>query len=284
MPRFGAHVSIAGGVDKAVDRAAGSGCDCFQIFVKSPQQWAFPAMDDAQVERFRRRAGRLGLGPVVGHVSYLVNVASPDRALRDRSRACLLEEWDRAARLGLDGLVLHPGAHGGAGKAAGMLRAARSLDWLHERRPDRPARVLLETTSGSGSVLGGTFEELARLLDRTRHEARIGLALDTCHLFAAGYDLRTAESLDATLGRLDELLGLGRVAVVHANDSKGGLGSHRDRHEHVGRGQIGRKGFALLVRHPALAALPFVLETPKTGPKGEDMDRANLRTLRRLAR
>jgi deoxyribonuclease-4 len=282
MPRFGAHLSIAGGVDRAVDRAALLRCECLQLFVKSPSQWRFAALQDATVERFRASAARAGLRPLVGHASYLVNLASPDPSLWERSRRCVLQEWDRAARLGLDYLVLHPGAHMGSGAPAGIQRIARALDWLHRQRFDRLTRILLETTAGAGTVLGGTLEELRAILAASACADRLGVALDTCHLFAAGYDLRTPEALHATLGRLDAAVGLERVAVVHANDSKGGLGSGLDRHEHIGRGQIGREGFRLLVNHPALEALPFILETPKEDARGRKMDPANLRALRRL--
>jgi len=282
MPRFGAHLSVAGGADKAALRARVLHCECLQLFVKPPQQWRFPRLDDATVERFRRAAADADLRPVVGHASYLLNLASPDGALYEKSRACLLEEWDRAERLGLAGLVLHPGAHTGSGERAGLERIARALDRLHEKRPGYRSRILLETTAGAGTVLGGDFGHLKGLFSIADCAARLGVALDTCHLFAAGYDLRTPEALDETLARLDEAVGLDRVALVHANDSKGGLGSGLDRHEHIGRGRIGREGFSLLVNHPALRGLPFILETPKRGPGNKEMDPVNLRTLRRL--
>jgi deoxyribonuclease-4 len=284
MPRFGAHLSIAGGLDKAAARARRLRCECLQVFLKSPSQWRFAALRDETVERFRAAARRAGLAPLVGHASYLINLASPDPALYERSRACLLEEWDRSARLGLELLVLHPGAHMGAGPRAGIERVARALDWMHARRPGRATRILLETTAGAGTVLGGAVEELRAILAAAGCADRLGLAIDTCHLFAAGYDLRTPAALDATLARLDGAVGLARVAVVHANDSRGELGARLDRHEHIGRGRIGRKGFRLLVNHPALAALPFILETPKEDARGRPMDPVNLRTLRRLVR
>jgi len=318
MPRFGAHLSIQGGVDKAVERALAIRAECLQIFLKSPAQWRFGPLSDETVGRFRAAAREADLTPLVGHASYLVNLASPDRALYERSRRCILEEWDRCERLGLDGLVLHPGAHMGSGEAAGLARIARALDWLHRRRPDHACRILLETTAGAGTTLCGRFEHLQYLVETCDSECatagrhghaprrghvppardarsgqdcpprggareRLGICIDTCHLWAAGYDVRTRGGLDETLGRLDETVGLARVAVVHANDAKGERGSHRDRHEHIGRGRIGREGFRRLVNHPALRDLPFILETPKEGPRGRRMDPVNLRTLRRLA-
>ncbi len=318
MPRFGAHLSIQGGVDKAVERAREIRAECLQIFLKSPSQWRFGPLSDETVARFRAAAREADLAPLVGHASYLVNLASPDRALYERSRRCVLEELDRCKRLGLDWLVLHPGAHVGSGEAAGLARIARALDWLHRRRPDHACRILLETTAGAGTTLCGRFEHLQYLVETCDSEAtagrhehapwrghvppaatdarggqncpprggareRLGICIDTCHLWAAGYDVRTRRGLDETLGRLDEAVGLARVAVVHANDAKGERGSHLDRHEHIGRGRIGREGFRQLVNHPALRDLPFILETPKEGPRGRRMDPVNLRALRRLA-
>ena len=282
MPRFGAHLSIAGGVDRAVARAGQVGAECLQLFVKSPSQWRFAPLAEEEAARFRAAATAARLRPLIGHASYLVNLAGPDDALYEKSRRCVLDEWDRAQRLGLDGFVLHPGAHMGSGAAAGLARIAIALDWLHQERPGRRCRILLETTAGAGTVMGGRMEHLRYLLESCESPARLGVAIDTCHLFAAGYDLRTAAAIDETLGKLDEAAGLERVLVVHANDAKGALGSGLDRHAHIGRGKLGREAFRLLVNHPALAALPFILETPKHDARGRDMDPVNLRTLRGL--
>ena len=291
--RFGAHFSIAGGATRAVQRAREVKADCLQMFVKSPSQWRFAALTEEEAGRFRAAAKEANLRPLVGHASYLVNLASPDETLYERSRRCVLAEWDRAARLGLDYLVLHPGAHMGSGAAAGLARIALALDWLHRERPAQHCRILLETTAGAGSTLCGRMEHLKYLVQECDpivtkgpgpFSGWLGVAIDTCHLFAAGYDLRTPAALDDTLGKLDAAVGLERVLVVHANDAKGELGSGLDRHEHVGRGQLGREAFRLLVRHPALASLPFIIETPKHDARGREMDPVNLRTLRRLAK
>jgi deoxyribonuclease-4 len=288
MPRFGAHLSMAGGMDQAALRARKLRADTLQLFVKSPSQWRSAALTDDVAARFRDEARRARLEPLVGHASYLVNLASPDAALYEKSRRCVLEEWDRAERLGLDCLVLHPGAHMGSGEAAGLEQIARALRWLRRERPARTAMILLETTAGAGTVMGGRFEHLQQLTaacDPPGHQAPwLGVCIDTCHLWAAGYDLGTARAIDDTLGRLDEAVGLERVKVVHVNDARGGLGSHLDRHEHIGRGQLGKEAFRLLIHHPALAALPFILETPKEDARGRPMDPVNLRTLRRLAK
>ena len=293
MPRFGAHLSIAGGVDRAADRAREIRADCLQLFLKSPSQWRFPALAADEAERFRAAVKKARLTPLVGHTSYLVNLASPDEALYERSRRCVLQEWDRAERLGLDYFVLHPGAHMGSGAAAGLARIAVALEWLRRERPQQKTRILLETTAGAGTVLCGRMEHLRYLIDECDPIVKkgpgpfsgwLGVAIDTCHLFAAGYDLRTQAAIDDTLAKLDAAVGLSRVLVVHANDVKGGLGSGLDRHEHIGRGKLGREAFRLLVNHPALASLPFIIETPKHDASGREMDPVNLRALRRMAK
>jgi deoxyribonuclease-4 len=270
-------------VDKAAERARDIGAQCLQLFVKSPSQWRFAALDDATVARFRATAAGADLHPLIGHASYLVNLASPDGDLYAKSRACVLEEWDRAERLGLVGLVLHPGSHTASGEAAGLRRIARALDWLHRRRPDAACRILIETTAGAGSMLCGQMGHLAAVLDACEAAPRLGVCIDTCHLWAAGYDVASADGLDETLAALDSAAGLARLACVHANDAKGERGSHLDRHEHIGRGRIGRDGFRRMLRHPALRGLPWILETPKHDARGRAMDPINLRTLRRLA-
>jgi len=280
MPRFGAHLSIAGGVSRAVDRARDLGCDCLQVFIKPPQQWQFQDLDVAEIERFRTGVKDAGLAPVFGHASYLVNLASPDAPLYEKSVKCLLAEWDRAEALGLAGLVLHPGSHTESGEDKGLARVARALARLARRRPARKTPILLETTAGAGSTLGGRPEHLARVMEACADGPPLGLAIDTCHLWAAGYDIASAAGLDATLTELDEAVGLDRLAVVHANDTKGERGSRLDRHAHIGRGRIGQAGFRRIVNHPALRQAPFVLETPKRDAEGRPMDPVNLRTLR----
>jgi deoxyribonuclease-4 len=282
VPRFGAHLSIAGGVSRAVDRARDLGCDCLQIFVKPPQQWRFQDLDEAEIARFRDGVREAGLEPVVAHASYLLNLASPDDALWKKSVACLLTEWDRTETLGLAGIVLHPGSHTQSGEAAGVARVTAALGRLAGERPERTVPILLETTAGAGSTLGGTVEQLAQVFDACRAGPPLGLAIDTCHLWAAGYDVASAEGIDATLAALDAAVGLDRLALVHANDAKGERGSRLDRHAAIGEGRIGRDGFRRLVNHPSLRQVPFVLETPKKDDAGRPMDPVNLRALRRL--
>jgi deoxyribonuclease-4 len=278
--RLGAHESIAGGMHKAIERAQSVGCDAVQLFVKANRVWAAKALTDEEVAMFREAAAESGVRPQVGHASYLLNLASPDDGLWAKSRDTLIVEMQRCERLGLRGLVLHPGSHRGAGEEAGLGRIAHALGEVHAATHGFGSQVLLETTSGGGHSLGHTFEHLAWLLDATPDGERLGICLDTCHVFTAGYELRTAEGYEATIEEFDQVVGLDRLSVIHLNDSKGELGSHRDRHEHIGDGHIGLDGFRNLLNDPRLSAVPGLLETPKSDDLHED--RANLDTLRSL--
>ncbi len=280
MLRFGAHESIAGGLYRAFDRAESVGCDAVQIFVKPNRAWKVRPLEERDVLRFRERAEATGIEPVVGHASYLLNLASPDDALWQRSRDTLIVELERCHVLGIPYLVLHPGAHVGSGEGTGLTRVAQALDQVHAATAQLRPRLLLETTSGAGSVLGGRFEHLAWLIAHTENGDRLGVCLDTCHVFAAGYELRTVEGYAATMSAFDRIIGLERLKVLHLNDSRGELGSRKDRHAHIGQGQIGLAGFRHIVNDPRLAGLPGLLETPK----GDDLheDRQNLATLRSL--
>ena len=277
---FGAHMSISGGLHRAFARGEAVGCRTLQIFSKNERQWnAKPLTEDA-IASFRAEQARTGIGPVIVHDSYLINLASPKDDLWEKSVAAFAQELQRCDQLGIPYLVSHPGAHTGAGIDAGIQRVTEALDRLFAEGVGGDTQVLIETTAGQGTCLGGSFEELARLLDRIKHPERVGICVDTCHIFAAGYDFRTPEAYTAVFARLDDLVGLERIKVFHLNDSKGALGSHTDRHAAIGDGQIGLEGFRLLVNDPRFAALPMVLETPK----GEDdsEDRRNLATLRSL--
>jgi len=278
--RLGAHESIAGGMHRAIERAQSVGCDAVQLFVKANRVWAAKTLTDEEVAHFREAAAKSGIRPQVGHASYLLNLASPDDGLWAKSRDTLIIELRRCERLGLLGLVLHPGSHRGAGEEAGLDRIARALGEVHAATPGFGSQIVLETTSGGGHSLGYTFEHLARLLDATPEGERLGICLDTCHVFTAGYELRTREGYDETIEEFDRVIGLDRLSVIHLNDTKGELGSHRDRHEHIGDGHIGLDGFRNLMNDPRLSAIPGLLETPK----GDDLheDRVNLGTLRSL--
>jgi deoxyribonuclease-4 len=278
--RLGAHESIAGGVHRAIERAQSVGCESVQLFVKANRVWAAKPLTTEGIADFRAAVADTGISPQVGHASYLLNIASPDDGLWAKSRDTLLVELQRCEALGLIGLVLHPGSHRGAGEEDGLDRIARALAEVHSATPGFRAQVLLETASGGGHLLGHTFEQLAWLIEHTPQGNRLGVCLDTCHVFSSGYELRTAEGYSRTMEAFDRLIGLGRLKVVHLNDSRGELGSHRDRHAHIGEGQIGLAGFRQVLNDPRLSALPGLLETPK----GDDLheDRENLATLRSL--
>jgi deoxyribonuclease-4 len=278
--RLGAHESIAGGLYKVFDRAQSATCDAVQIFVKSNRSWAVKPLTGDEIAQFKARAEESGIRPVVAHTSYLLNLGTPDELLWEKSRNMLITELERCEALGVPWLVLHPGSHVGTGEKAGLTRVAEGLGEVHAAAPGFRTQVLLETTAGQGDSLGYTFEQLARIIELTPQGERLGVCLDTCHVFAAGYELRTAEGYAATMAAFDDALGLKRLKALHLNDSKGELGSRIDRHEHIGKGHIGLEGFRNVLNDPRLAGLPGLLETPK----GEDLeeDRENLAVLRSL--
>jgi deoxyribonuclease-4 len=277
-------MSIAGGMPRAVERAVAVEATALQVFVKSSNQWAARRLPPEEVRRYRRASRDAGLERhTLAHASYLINVASPDEALWKRSVEALREEADRCDRLGITYLVLHPGSHVGSGTGAGLERAARGLDAVlrpRGRPRRRGVRILIETTAGQGSNLGSSFEEIRDLLALARSAERLGVCLDTCHVLAAGYEIRDRASYRRTMRRFDETIGLDRLEAVHLNDSKTDLGSRRDRHEHIGEGFLGTEPFRLLLNDRRFRDLPMVLETPK----GEDLreDRENLGRLRGL--
>jgi deoxyribonuclease-4 len=278
--RLGAHESIAGGLYKAFERAQSVGCEALQIFVKSNRAWAVKPLTEEDVARFHVQAEETGIGPVVGHASYLLNLGTPDEALWAKSRDMLIVELERCEALNVPYLVLHPGSHVGAGEEAGLARVAQALGEVHDATPGFRAQVLLETTAGQGTGLGHRFEHLAWLAEHTSEGERLGVCLDTCHVFAAGYELRTPEGYAATMEAFDQIVGLARLKAIHLNDSKGDLGSRKDRHEHIGKGYIGLEGFRRVMNDPRLAGLPGLLETPKGNNLRED--RENLAVLRSL--
>ena len=278
--RLGAHMSIAGGVDKAIDRAESVGCEAVQIFTKNNNQWKARPIPAEQAERFQARLEETGIGPVVAHDSYLINLASSDDALWEKSTEAFRVELERCETLGIPYLVAHPGSHTGAGELVGLRPVADALNRPHDELPGYRVRTLLETTAGQGTALGATFEQLARITADLRAPERVGYCFDTCHVFAAGYDLRTPDAYAETMATFDAVLGLANLCAVHLNDSKRGLGSRVDRHAHIGEGEIGLAGFRNLVNDDRLRDLPGLLETPKSDDLHEDIE--NLARLRRL--
>jgi deoxyribonuclease IV len=240
---LGAHMSIAGGLHLAIDRAHAAGCDALQIFTKSSNQWKAKEITGTDAGLFSERQIEHGISPVFAHDSYLINLASPDPDLRKRSTAAFAEEVDRCETLGLPYLIAHPGAHMGEGPEAAFDRIASALNGIFAARPASRVRVLLETTAGMGSSVGHTFEQLREILSRLEQPARVGVCLDTCHVFAAGYDIGTEKGYHAVMEAFERTLGLQWIRAFHLNDSKKGLGCRLDRHEHIGMGALGVTAF-----------------------------------------
>ncbi len=281
LPPLGAHMSIAGGMPRAVERALAVGATALQIFLKNNNQWRGKLIDDDEAAAFRAAVAAARLPPVVGHSSYLINLASPGADIARKSVESMTDEIVRAGRLGVAGIVMHPGAHLGAGEQAGIELIARRINAIFAATPGNPAGIWLETTAGQGSHLGWRFEHLRDILERVEDRSRVAVCLDTCHVFAAGHDIRTADGVRRMLAEFDRVIGLNWLRAIHANDSAKPLGSRRDRHAHIGQGEIGEAGFAALLRDRRLRKIPFLLETPKDD--AGDLDRMNLATLRRLA-
>lgn len=277
---LGAHQSIAGGTAEAVRRAKETGCRVLQIFVKNSNQWQGRSIAPDEAALFRQAVAAEGLAAVVAHASYLINPATADAELYEKSIAALADELRRCAELGVPALVLHPGARGEAPLAAAVRRVARALDSAVDRS-ETDVSILLETSAGQGTSVGSRFEELRDIFAAARRPERLGACLDTCHVFAAGYDLTTDEGYEATISAFSKTVGLPRLRAIHVNDSKKPLGSRVDRHEHIGEGAIGDSGFRRLLRDPRLAQIPKYLETPKDPDL--KFDRKNLARLRRLA-
>jgi len=281
MLRLGAHESIGGGLGRALERGEAAGCQSLQIWTKNSRQWNAPPLDLAEVEQFQAARSQRDIHPIVAHASYLINIASPKPALHARSVEALIDEAERCEQLDLPYLVLHPGAHTGDGMEAGLQRAQAALRDVLAALPGYSVRILLETTAGPGFALGSTFEELAVLLEADTDNAGLGICLDTCHVFAAGYDLRSAQGYERMMRALDETVGLNALHVVHLNDSRHPLGSHKDRHEHIGKGHLGVAGFQHILTDPRLEGIAGILETPKSEDLHED--RENLAQLRAIA-
>jgi deoxyribonuclease-4 len=289
MLRIGAHMSIAGGVSKAVDRAELHGCEALQIFGKNANRWIGPPLDRLEVRRFRSRVEATGIHPVVSHASYLINLATTAPPLRAMSIDAFVDELDRAHALGLLGVVIHPGTCTVGPEADGLRLIAEAIGTAFRRRPRRPTMVLLEHTAGQGRVLGWRFEQLAEILAHLDGSPRVGVCLDTCHLAASGYDIVSPSGYEETFAAFDRLVGFDRLRVFHGNDSKKPCGSRVDRHEHVGEGCLGLEPFRRLLHDRRFDGLPILIETEKSvdaeRPNAivvDPLDKKNLDTLRRL--
>jgi deoxyribonuclease-4 len=277
-------MSIAGGYYRAVEIAHECGCDCVQLFTKNNNQWRAKELTDEDAEKFQSALERLGIGHAISHDSYLINLASPDQVLWEKSIEAFCVELLRAEKLGIRYVVAHPGAFTTSSELEGLDRIIAALDAVHRRTAGIAAGTLLENTAGQGSCLGWRFEHLAAIIAGVAEPARLGVCIDTCHTFAAGYPLVTEQEYAATIAELDRVIGLDRVKAIHVNDSKTPLGSRVDRHEHIGRGTLGLEPFRHLLNDPRFSQTPMYLETAKEQENGEEMDVVNLRTLRGLVR
>ncbi|MEI6632327.1 MAG: deoxyribonuclease IV [Chlamydiota bacterium] len=282
LPLIGAHMSIAGGLGQALIRGRKLRCEAIQIFVKSTVRWRMPPLRPDEARRFGEARRESGVGIVFAHSSYLINLASSDPLLRKRSIASLEEEVRRSSALGLPFIVLHPGAHGGAGEREGIRKIADGLDEALAPVPGEGVKILLETTAGQGTSVGGRFEHLAEIIAASSRPGRLGVCFDTCHVFAAGYDLRSRKGYARAMEEFDRAVGLPGLKAFHLNDCRGPLGSHLDRHTHIGKGRLGLIPFSFLLNDRRFAGLPMVLETPKG--RGAALDRRNLAVLRGLIR
>ena len=281
-PLLGAHMSIAGGVDKALLEGKKVDCDVIQIFTKSSRQWAAQPYSKEEIQNFLTNQKETGIVTVIAHDSYLLNLGSPDEGLRKRSVRAFVDEMERCETLSIPYLIAHPGAHVGSGEEEGIKAIGRSLDEIHKACPGFKARIALEITAGQGSNLGYRFEQIRSMIDATEESDRLRVCFDTEHAFAAGYDIRAKEGYERTFGEFDEIIGIKLLAAFHLNDSKKEFHSRVDRHEHIGKGHIGVEAFRLLMNDQRFWGIPMCLETPKGPDLKEDV--MNLKTLRGLIR
>ncbi len=274
---IGAHISTKGGLHTVFERASTINASAIALFVKNSNQWKGKVMTEEDVALFAKLRN---VRPILSHASYLINLATTNEEFHRKSIEAMADELDRAERLGIHAVVLHPGAHMGAGADKGIDQIARSLDRIHAMLPRHKVVTLLETAAGQGSCLGCTFEELGRIIDLVDDKRRIGICVDTCHIFAAGYDIRTRDGWERAVDEIEKHLGIAKVGAFHLNDSKKPLGSRVDRHEHIGEGQIGVEAFRFVLNDARFRRIPKLLETPKKVE--HESDRKNLQTLRSL--
>jgi deoxyribonuclease-4 len=277
---LGAHMSIAGGVSKAPARAHDVGANAIQIFTKNNTQWRAAPLSEKEIAAFHENVRAYGAQVYAAHACYLINLASPDPTILAKSREAFVDEMDRAEALSIPYLVFHPGSHSGAGYEAGIKKVTESINLALEQRPSYKVKLAIETTAGQGNSLGHRFEQIAEIIRNAERPEKLAACVDTCHIFAAGYDISGEQGYDAALSEFDRIVGLKRIGLFHLNDSKTPLGSRVDRHEHIGKGKIGKEAFRLLMNDGRFDGVPMILETPK-GPKGEE-DIKNLKILRGL--
>ena len=278
--KVGVHVSISGSIDQAVDRAKEEGCDTFQVFTRNPRGWKFADLDLDEVKSFKEKLAKSNLGPVVDHMPYLPNLSCPEDELYEKSTATLLAEVDRCGILGIPYLVCHLGSHLGMGRDVGLQRITDALN-MAVKRVKKDPWILLENMAGQRNSMGSNFPDIREIINGVKKKDRLGVCLDTCHSYAAGMDLHTEKGVAETLTSFDKDIGFDKLKVVHLNDSRGGQGSGLDRHEHIGMGYIGAKGFKAILHHDAIRELPWILETPEDERRD---DKGNLEMVRKLAK
>lgn len=273
---LGAHMSIAGGVHMAVDRATSIGCTALQVFTKNNNQWNGKPFTHNDIDQYKQKISAAGITPVLSHDSYLINLCGTNPDILEKSRAAFIDELERCEQLGIQLLNFHPGSHLGAGDEEGIKRICESLDIAHDRTNNFTVKSVLEATAGQGTNVGYKFEHLRAIIDGVQHPERMAVCIDTCHIFAAGYDIATEKGYEKTFKQFDEIVGLDRLVAFHVNDSKKGFGSRVDRHEHIGKGAIGITGFRLLINDKRFAHIPKILETPKSDDLHEDVENINV--------
>ncbi len=279
---LGAHMSIAGGVPTAVERAVSIGCTTFQLFVKNNTRWKGAPLADKEVTTYKELLRKARIGPIVAHSTFLINLCAVNGSYLEKSRATLKDELDRCEQLGIEYLNFHPGSHMGAGEKRGIESIAESINKVHALTPGYKVKTVLETTAGQGTAIGHRFEHLREIIDRVEEQERMAVCIDTCHVFAAGYDISTEKGYVSTFTDFDRIVGLDRLVAFHMNDSKKECGSRVDRHDHIGKGYIGLRGFGLLMNDPRFVNIPKILETPKGPEMKEDVE--NMRVLKELVK
>ncbi|MFA6456323.1 MAG: deoxyribonuclease IV [Bacteroidota bacterium] len=271
-PLLGAHMSVAGGVHTAVDRATSIGCTALQVFTKNNNQWSGKPFTESDIVLYKQKISAAGIAPVVSHDSYLINLCATNPDILKKSRSAFIDELERCEQLGIPLLNFHPGSHLGAGDEEGIKRICDSLNHAHDQTKGFAVKSVLEATAGQGTNVGYKFEHLRAIIDGVDAPERMAVCIDTCHIFAAGYDIATEQGYEETFKQFDAIVGLDRLVAFHINDSKKGLGSHVDRHEHIGKGAIGLEGFRLLMNDERFAHIPKILETPKSDDLHEDVE------------
>jgi len=277
---LGSHMSISGGIALAFERAARIGCTTMQVFTKNSTRWVGRTLTGEDVKHYKTAEARVGVSPVLAHATYLLNLCTPHPTTLKRSRSAFVDELERCEMLGINGLIFHPGSHLGKGEEDGIKRIAESLNFAHQKTPGYNTKTTLEITAGQGTAIGYRFEHLRQIIDLVEQRGRMAVCLDTCHLFAAGYEIHTEAGWERTVQLFDEILGLQRLLAIHVNDSRKPFNSRVDRHEHIGKGMIGLTAFRMLMNDPDFLRIPKILETEKSKDMHEDLE--NIALLRSL--